>query len=91
MGFSTARNRAGFNEIAEDDMCHQKIIDKWSCLLFFLSEVSECPAKKNLTRNDPSNISPKKMVMLKESQVQTALFENMVPPIPTEYHHHSPH
>ena len=31
------------------------------------------------------------MVMLKESQVQTALFENMVPTIPTEYHHHSPH
>jgi hypothetical protein len=47
--------------------------------------------KKNLTRNDPSNISPKKMVMLKESQVQTALSENMVPPIPTNYHHHSPH
>ena len=33
-------------EIAENDMCHQKIIDKWYCLLFFLSEVSECPAKK---------------------------------------------
>jgi hypothetical protein len=47
MGFSTARNSAaGFNEIAENDMCHQKIIDKWYCLLFFLSEVSECPAKK---------------------------------------------